>query len=144
MAFLPSRNQEELPTHGCEEGSVCAEHTQTVLCTPPRTALLTASCSTGTKGEHAAGQHQYMVKLTCPSLQEGALPSPSSERERSHTEFTDSGGSPIHMSQKKSIWLTPMKTKFLFFARNRLLFFFPNNGGFTRGTEVNETFMPLL
>lgn len=84
---------------GGEESSVCADHTQTVLCSP-RTALLTAGCSPGTKGEHAAGQHQYRVKLTRPSLQEGALPPPASEWERSHTELTDSGGSPVHVSQK--------------------------------------------
>lgn len=102
MALLPFRNQGELPTLGGEESSVCAEHIQTVPCTLPRKALLIAGCSTGLKGEDAAGQHQDMVKLTHPSLQEGALPSPSSEQERSHTELTDTGGSLIHMSQKSA------------------------------------------
>lgn len=75
------------------QSSVCAEHTQTVLCFPQRTALMTICRSPGTKGEDAAGWHQYTVPLTCPPLQEGTLPSLLWEWERSHTQLTESGGS---------------------------------------------------
>lgn len=85
MVVLPSRKEKDEPNallHNqaglpmqVRQSSVCAEHIQTVLCTPQRTALPTVCCFTGMKGEDAARWHQYMIPLTCPPLQEGALPS---------------------------------------------------------------------
>lgn len=57
MALLTSRNQGELPMHRGEESSVCAKHKQTVLYTPPRTALWTVGCSTGMKVEDASSKN---------------------------------------------------------------------------------------